>query len=134
AKAEPEVEATPVVVAPASSARESAEGSNNNSTSSNNESSESSNSHTESNNETPEPAPTPTPTPPKKEEKKEEKPAPKPTPAPSGNVLSIAAQYTYVNTYTWGGTTPSGGFDCSGFTQYVFAKAGKSIPRDSRAQ
>ena len=134
AKAEPEVEAAPVVVAPASSARESAEGSNNNSTSSNNESSESSNSHTESNNETPEPAPTPTPTPPKKEEKKEEKPAPKPTPAPSGNVLSIAAQYTYVNTYTWGGTTPSGGFDCSGFTQYVFAKAGKSIPRDSRAQ
>lgn len=82
----------------------------------------------------PAPTPTPTPTPPKKEEEKEEKPAPKPTPAPSGNVLSIAAQYTYVNTYTWGGTTAAGGFDCSGFTQFVFKEAGKSIPRDSRAQ
>ena len=49
-------------------------------------------------------------------------------------MLSIAAQYTYVNTYTWGGTTPSGGFDCSGFTQFVFNKAGKSIPRTSGSQ
>lgn len=126
--AKAEVEETPVVVAPASSNRESTE------SSSNNESNESSNSNTESNNETPAPTPTPQPTPPKKEEEKEEKPAPKPAPAPSGNVLSIAAQYTYVNTYTWGGTTPEGGFDCSGFTQYVFNKAGKSIPRTSSAQ
>lgn len=127
-------DSAPVVVAPASSGRESTNSDSNNN--SNNESTESSNSNSESNNEAATPAPTPTP--PKKEEKKEEKPAPKPaptpTPAPSGNVLSIAAQYTYVNTYTWGGTTPSGGFDCSGFTQYVFNKAGKSIPRDSRSQ
>lgn len=60
-------------------------------------------------------------------------PAPKPpTPAPSGNVISIANQYLGTP-YKWGGTTPSG-FDCSGFTQYVFRQAGKTIPRDSRAQ
>lgn len=141
-----QVQETTVVVEPASSARESvsaptnttSNNSNNNSNnlnntnSSNNGANESANSDTETHNATP--APTPTPTPPKKEEEKEEKPAPKPTPAPSGNVLSIAAQYTYVNTYTWGGTTAAGGFDCSGFTQFVFKEAGKSIPRDSRAQ
>lgn len=36
--------------------------------------------------------------------------------------------------YVWGGTTTSG-FDCSGFTSYVYKKAtGKTIPRTSRAQ
>lgn len=33
-----------------------------------------------------------------------------------------------------GGISPETGFDCSGFTQYVFKKAGVSIPRSSRAQ
>ena len=77
------------------------------------------------------------PTPPiKKEEIKVEKPkpSPKPTPAQSGNVLEIAGQYTHLKNYIWGGQDPERGFDCSGFTQYVFAQAGKRIPRTSAAQ
>ncbi len=35
--------------------------------------------------------------------------------------------------YVFGGTTPSG-FDCSGFTRYVFANAGISLPRTADAQ
>ena len=35
--------------------------------------------------------------------------------------------------YVYGGSTPSG-FDCSGFTSYVYRKAGISIPRTASAQ
>lgn len=36
--------------------------------------------------------------------------------------------------YRWGGTSPSTGFDCSGFTQFVFGQAGISLPRTTEGQ
>jgi peptidoglycan DL-endopeptidase CwlO len=49
-----------------------------------------------------------------------------------GSILAIAARYVGVM-YRYGGTTPAG-FDCSGYTQYVYAQAGISLPRTSGAQ
>ena len=36
--------------------------------------------------------------------------------------------------YTYGGSSPSSGFDCSGLTQYVYGHYGKSIPRTAQEQ
>ena len=52
--------------------------------------------------------------------------------AAAARVLNTADQYVGVR-YVWGGSTPKG-FDCSGFTKYVFAKNGVTIPRTSREQ
>jgi len=57
--------------------------------------------------------------------------SPNPTAAAS-RVLNTADDYLGVP-YVWGGNTPKG-FDCSGFTKYVFAKNGVSLPRTSREQ
>lgn len=52
----------------------------------------------------------------------------------TGNKIVDFAQTLLGTKYVWGGTTTNG-FDCSGFTQYVYKKAaGVSIPRVSRAQ
>jgi len=65
-------------------------------------------------------------------------PAPKKGTGTGGNaakgasVLSIAARYVGTP-YRYGGTTPRG-FDCSGYTRYVYAKLGISLPRTANMQ
>lgn len=83
------------------------------------------------------PTPSQQPTTPPKTSKP--KPPPEPAQPPEngggsahGGVIAIAKQYVGTP-YVYGGSSPSG-FDCSGFTMYVFGKAGISIPRTASAQ
>jgi peptidoglycan DL-endopeptidase CwlO len=59
-------------------------------------------------------------------------PAPSAPASRSGGVLGIAPSLNGIF-YVYGGTTRAG-FDCSGFTQYVFDKVGISLPRTAEAQ
>lgn len=52
--------------------------------------------------------------------------------AASGDIVDFAARFLGVP-YVWGGESPSG-FDCSGFTQYVYGHFGVSLNRKSSAQ
>jgi peptidoglycan DL-endopeptidase CwlO len=59
------------------------------------------------------------------------RPVSAPAPSTSG-VLRIAASLAGIY-YVYGGTTTRG-FDCSGFTQYVFARRGVDLPRTAEQQ
>ncbi|KAE8764828.1 C40 family peptidase [Georgenia thermotolerans] len=64
-----------------------------------------------------------------------EAPARQAAPAPLASasaVVNYARQFVGTP-YVYGGVTPAG-FDCSGFTQYVFAHVGISLPRSSSDQ
>ncbi|WP_234032779.1 NlpC/P60 family protein [Paenibacillus faecalis] len=55
------------------------------------------------------------------------------TSASKGNqVVSIAKQYLGTK-YTWGGSSPSTGFDCSGYVKYVYGKMGVNLPHSSQS-
>ena len=59
-------------------------------------------------------------------------PASAPTGTANSSVVAIAMQYVGAP-YVWGASGPSA-FDCSGFTQYVYAQVGISLPRTSSEQ
>lgn len=59
-------------------------------------------------------------------------PASAPTVSSNSSVVAIAMQYVGAP-YVWGASGPSA-FDCSGFTSYVYAQVGISLPRTSGAQ
>jgi cell wall-associated NlpC family hydrolase len=55
------------------------------------------------------------------------------TTASAARVLATAERYLGIR-YRYGGASPSAGFDCSGFVQYVFGRNGVVLPRTSRQQ
>lgn len=57
---------------------------------------------------------------------------PPPTRAARGEVVNIAMKYLGAP-YRWGAAGPNA-FDCSGFTMFVYAQVGVSLPHSSRAQ
>ena len=51
----------------------------------------------------------------------------------ASSAVAVAQQYLG-SSYVSGGSSPSTGFDCSGFTQYVYGQCGISISRTSYTQ
>ena len=67
---------------------------------------------------------------------------PSPVPSPAPSTVSNAEPSAIIATalalrgtqYRNGGSEPSGGFDCSGLVQWVFAQHGAALPRETREQ
>jgi peptidoglycan DL-endopeptidase CwlO len=59
--------------------------------------------------------------------------APLPDGSQASQVVAIAMQYLGVP-YVWGGSSPSTGFDCSGFVAYVYAQIGIYLPHHAASQ
>lgn len=53
--------------------------------------------------------------------------------ASGGDIVNLARQYLGTQ-YAWGGSTPKGGFDCSGLVYYVYGQNGIQLPRNSYNQ
>jgi cell wall-associated NlpC family hydrolase len=53
--------------------------------------------------------------------------------ASAARILSTAKRFVGTH-YRYGGESPTTGFDCSGFVQYVFGRHGVELPRTSRLQ
>lgn len=51
----------------------------------------------------------------------------------AAKVIDTARQFVG-GKYTWGGSSPSTGFDCSGLIQYAFKQVGINLPRTAAAQ
>jgi cell wall-associated NlpC family hydrolase len=49
------------------------------------------------------------------------------------DIVAFANQFIGLR-YRYGGSSPSTGFDCSGFIMYVYAKFGVSVPHNAAAQ
>ena len=78
---------------------------------------------------TPSKKPSPSPTPSKKPEKSPEQKEKEKRDA----IIKEAKKHLGVK-YRWGGTSPKTGWDCSGYTQYVYGKNGIDLPRNTSAQ
>lgn len=53
---------------------------------------------------------------------------------PANSGIVAIAQSQLGAPYVWGGSSPSTGFDCSGFTAWVYGQAGYYLPHSSGAQ
>ena len=57
-----------------------------------------------------------------------------PVPTASATAIITTGDGYLGTRYTYGGSTPQSGFDCSGFVQFVYGRNGVTLPRTSRLQ